>query len=46
MLSDGEHYLTGMLTAQLNPHVYTGELQKFSVLRLKEYFSNQVQGRK
>ena len=46
MLSDGVHYVTAMLTSQLNHHVMDGSLQKFSVLRLNEYFSNQVQGRK
>jgi replication factor A1 len=45
-LRHGQHYVTAMLTSQLNHHVLDGTLQKFSVLRLKEYFSNAVQGRK
>jgi hypothetical protein len=46
MLSDGQHYVTAMLTSQLNTLVQSNDLAKFSVLRIKEYFSNQVQGRK
>ena len=46
MLSDGQHYVTAMLTSQLNSHVMDNSLQKFTVLRLKDYFTNEVQGRK
>jgi replication factor A1 len=46
MLSDGQHYVTALLTARLNHHVLDGSLQKLSVIRLKEYESNEVLGRK
>ena len=46
MLSDGTHYVTAMLTSQLNSHVIENRLKKFTVVQLEEYFSNEVQGRK
>ena len=46
MLSDGIHYVTAMLTSQLNHFVNDGSLQKYTVIRLKDYFANQVSGRK
>ena len=46
MLSDGIHDVTAMLTSQLNHFVNDGSLQKYTVIRLKDYFANQVSGRK
>ena len=42
LLSDGVHYVTGMLQPQLNAHVSDGSLRKLSVLRVKEYFPRKV----
>ena len=46
MLSDGTHYVTAMLTSQLNNHVADNNIQKFTVIRLKGYFTNEINGRK
>ena len=46
MLSDGTHYVTAMLTSQLNNHVADNNIQKFTVIRLKDYFTNEINGRK
>ena len=46
MLSDGVHYVTAMLTSTLNKFVADDSVKKFSVIRLKDYFQNDVNGRK
>ena len=46
MLSDGVHYVTAMLTSTLNKFVADETVKKFSVIRLKDYFQNDVNGRK
>jgi hypothetical protein len=46
MLSDGMHYVTAMLTSSLNQYVAENKLRKFSVIKLKDYFANEVNGRK
>ena len=46
MLSDGVHYVTAMLTSSLNQYVADDKLKKFSVIKLKDYFANEVNNRK
>ena len=46
MLSDGVHYVTAMLTSSLNQYVADDKLRKFSVIKLKDYFANEVNNRK
>ena len=46
MLSDGVHYVTAILTSSLNQYVADDKLKKFSVIKLKDYFANEVNNRK
>ncbi|EIW73657.1 replication factor A1 [Tremella mesenterica] len=46
ILSDGTHFLQGMLATQLNPMVDSKELDKNTVIKLKTFVTNVVQGRK
>ncbi|XP_027360688.1 replication protein A 70 kDa DNA-binding subunit A [Abrus precatorius] len=45
-LSDGSHYLQGMLATQKNELVHSGRLQKGSVIKLTQFICNVVQNRK
>ena len=46
MLSDGQHYVTAMLSSQLNPLVLDGKLEKFTVVKLTEYLCQTINNRK
>lgn len=46
VLSDGSHYQQGMLATQKNELVYSGKLQKGSVVKLTQSICNVVQNRK
>eukprot|EP00984_Skeletonema_dohrnii_P000358 scaffold120_cov134-Skeletonema_dohrnii-CCMP3373.AAC.1 len=37
ILSDGDHFLSGMLSNQLHPKVHSGELAKFAIIRVTEF---------
>lgn len=45
VLSDGNFFVQGMLTTQLNDLVHQGLLQKNSIIQVEHYMKNQVQGR-
>lgn len=46
MLSDGTHTQQAMLATQLNAMVKNGNLQTGSIVQLKEYICNHIQGRR
>ena len=46
VMLDGVHYVTAMLTSSLNQYVADDKLKKFSVIKLKDYFANEVNNRK
>lgn len=46
ILSDGQYFIQAMLATQLNVHVDNKELDKNVVIRLTEFVTNAVQGRK
>ncbi|CEG40987.1 replication protein a 70 kda dna-binding [Plasmopara halstedii] len=46
MLSDGTSYISGMLATQLAPLMEKESLKSNFVLQLKDYLSNEVQGRR
>jgi len=37
ILSDGDHFLSGMLTIQLHPKLHSGELAKFAIIRVTAF---------
>eukprot|EP00550_Attheya_septentrionalis_P007580 CAMPEP_0198296596 /NCGR_PEP_ID=MMETSP1449-20131203/33246_1 /TAXON_ID=420275 /ORGANISM="Attheya septentrionalis, Strain CCMP2084" /LENGTH=643 /DNA_ID=CAMNT_0043997261 /DNA_START=49 /DNA_END=1980 /DNA_ORIENTATION=+ len=45
IFSDGQNFVQGMLATQLNPLVHSGEIQENSVIAVKEFMKNVVQGR-
>ena len=47
VVSDGEFFLQAVLATQVNSKVHDGPngIQKFSIVALKDYLSNNVQGR-
>jgi len=45
-ISDGDHSCAAMLASQLSELVKNNELQNLSIVQLKEYISNTIQGRK
>lgn len=40
VLSDGNHFLSGMCATQLNDKVNTGELSQFSIIKVSEFLVN------
>lgn len=44
ILSDGVHYMQGMLASQLTSLIHTGSLQQDCLVKIKSYMRNQVQG--
>lgn len=46
ILSDGTHFIQSMLATQLNHMVESKELDKNVVVKLSQYVTNAVQGRK
>ena len=46
ILSDGNHFIQGMLATQLNHLVDDHTLDKNTVVKLKQFVTNAVQGRK
>lgn len=46
VISDGVHYIQGMLATQLNELVSGGALQSGSIIRLNEYICNEISGKK
>lgn len=45
VLSDGEHYIQGMLATQLNHLVHSNELTENSLIQVEDFMNNNVQGR-
>ena len=45
-ISDGKHWCTAMLATQLNEIVKSDQIHNNTILRLDEYLSNAVQGKK
>lgn len=45
VLSDGMHYVQGMLATQLNTLVHSKEIQPDSIVQVLEYMNNNVQGK-
>ena len=47
VVSDGEFYLQAVLATQVNQKIHDGPngIKKFSIVTLKDYLSNNVQGR-
>ncbi|OQR97456.1 replication protein A 70 kDa DNA-binding subunit [Thraustotheca clavata] len=46
MLSDGQHFMSGMLSSQLSAAMENGTLSVNCFIKLKDYVGNMVQGRK
>ena len=44
ILSDGTHYMQGMLASQLTSLIHNGSLQTDCLVKIKSYMRNQVQG--
>lgn len=45
ILSDGTHFIQGMLATQLKGVVDSGELQQDSIVRVNDFMNNNIQGR-
>jgi replication factor A1 len=45
VLSDGVHFVQGMLATQLSAMVESGELQQFSMIRIQDFMNNKIQDR-
>mmetsp|Transcript_21096 Transcript_21096/g.29794 ORF Transcript_21096/g.29794 Transcript_21096/m.29794 type:complete len:643 (-) Transcript_21096:211-2139(-) len=45
ILSDGEHYVQGMLATQINHLVHSGEISDNSIVRVDDFMNNSVQNR-
>ena len=45
ILSDGDYFLSGMLTPQLNPKVTSGEITKHALVKVNEFLMNTLPSR-
>ena len=45
VLSDGDHFVNGMLASQLNPLVHSGAIAENALVRIQESMNNSVQDR-
>lgn len=46
IVSDGIHFMQGMLSTRMNHLASSGQLEKMAVIQVNQYACNNVQGRK